>query len=74
LHCDAPVARKLEQEWAFGPLLHWGAHSQVGVTERWPVVWANRTCSNPSIQTKQQIVEFRKKHFATSYIGVLLVP
>ncbi len=66
LHRDPLVARKLEQfqDWKFGLFLHWGAYSQMGVIESWPVVWADRKWSNPSIQTKEEMIEFRKKYFA----------
>jgi alpha-L-fucosidase len=60
------LARRLEwfQDQRFGLFLHWGAYSQMGVIESWPLVWADRKWSNPRIQTREEMVGFRKKYFA----------
>ncbi|MBV6431063.1 MAG: hypothetical protein IANPNBLG_01185 [Bryobacteraceae bacterium] len=65
---DAKTRLKQRLEWfqdqRFGLFLHWGAYSQMGWFESWPLVWADRKWSNPSIQTREQMVEFRKTYFA----------
>jgi alpha-L-fucosidase len=52
------------QDQRFGLFLHWGAYSQMGCIESWPLVWADRKWSNPTIQTKEEMTEFRRKYFA----------
>lgn len=52
------------QDQKFGLFLHWGAYSQLGCIESWPLVWKDRSWGNPSIQTKQEMQAFRDKYFA----------
>lgn len=52
------------QDQKFGLFLHWGAYSQLGCIESWPLVWKDRSWSNPSIQTKEEMQAFRDKYFA----------
>jgi alpha-L-fucosidase len=63
---DEHLTRRLEwfQDLKFGLFLHWGAYSQLGCIESWPMVWEDRNWSNPAIHTKEEMVEFRKKYFA----------
>jgi alpha-L-fucosidase len=60
------LARRLEwfRDLRFGLFLHWGAYSQMGCIESWPLVWADRKWSNPGIQTREQMEDFRRKYFA----------
>lgn len=71
LLCSAAEGQtSLEQrlEWfqrlKFGLFLHWGAYSQKGCIESWPLVWADRRWSNPGIKTKEEMSEFRKEYWA----------
>lgn len=52
------------QDQKFGLFLHWGAYSQLGCIESWPLVWKDRSWGNPSIQTKEEMQAFRDKYFA----------
>lgn len=63
---EPELARRLEwfQDQKFGLFLHWGVYSQMGCIESWPLVWADRKWSNPGIQTKEEMAEFRRKYFA----------
>lgn len=63
---DERLARRLEwfADLRFGLFLHWGPYSQLGCIESWPLVWADRAWSNPSIKTFEEMLEFRKKYFA----------
>jgi alpha-L-fucosidase len=63
---DDRLSRRLEwfRDRRFGLFLHWGAYSQLGCIESWPLVWADRKWSNPEIQTREQMEEFRRKYFA----------
>src|ERR1044071_4640433 len=66
---DAPaetLARRLHwfQDQRFGLFLHWGAYSQMGCIESWPLVWADRKWSNPSIRTREEMIAFRERYFA----------
>jgi alpha-L-fucosidase len=65
-HPDPHVAQRLEwfQDQKFGLFLHWGAYSQLGCIESWPLVWADRNWSNPSIGTREEMAAFRQKYFA----------
>lgn len=60
------IARRLEwfRDQKFGFFMHWGAYSQLGCIESWPLVWADRSWSNPSIKTMEEMLAFRKKYFA----------
>ncbi|NUN03220.1 MAG: alpha-L-fucosidase, partial [Bryobacteraceae bacterium] len=66
LAADDRLQQRLEwfQDQKFGLMLHWGAYSQMGVIESWPLVWADRKWSNPKISTREEMVEFRKRYFA----------
>lgn len=55
------------QDLRFGLFLHWGAYSQLGCIESWPLVWADRKWSNPGMQTKEEMAAFRRKYFALPY-------
>src|SRR5512139_3588702 len=61
-----PAPGRIEwfQDQKFGLFLHWGAYSQMGCIESWPLVWADRSWSNPGIQTREQMVEFRQRYWA----------
>lgn len=63
---DQRLARRLEwfQDLRFGLFLHWGPYSQMGCIESWPLVWADRSWSNPSIKTFEEMLEFRERYFA----------
>ncbi|MFN0171178.1 MAG: alpha-L-fucosidase [Bryobacteraceae bacterium] len=65
-HPDPAVQKKLDrfQDQKFGLFLHWGAYSQMGCIESWPLVWADRKWSNPSIGTREEMAAFREKYFA----------
>lgn len=60
------LARRLEwfRDQKFGLFLHWGTYSQMGCIESWPLVWADRKWSNPTVQTREEMAEFRNKYFA----------
>ena len=64
-----PVASSLDErlEWfrdmKFGLFLHWGAYSQLGCIESWPLVWADRKWSNPGVSTRDEMTAFRKRYF-----------
>jgi alpha-L-fucosidase len=63
----APVlAKRLSwfQDLRFGLILHWGAYSQIGCIESWPLVWADRKWANPAISSREAMIEFRQKYFA----------
>ncbi len=66
LHPDPEVARQLErfQDRRFGLFLHWGPYSQLGCIESWPLVWADRKWSNPTIRTREEMIAFRERYFA----------
>ena len=52
------------QDLKFGFMMHFGAYSQWGCIESWPLSWEDRTWGNPSIKTYEQLVEFRKKYWS----------
>jgi len=52
------------QDQKFGLFLHWGAYSQLGCIESWPLVWKDRSWGNPTIQTKEEMQAFRDRYFA----------
>ena len=52
------------QDQKFGLFVHWGIYSQLGIIESWPLVWADRSWSNPAIKTKDEMAGFRQKYFA----------
>ena len=60
------LTRRLEwfRDQKFGFFMHWGAYSQMGVIESWPLSWADRSWGNPSIQTREQMQAFRDRYFA----------
>ncbi len=60
------LGRRLEwfRNQKFGFMMHWGVYSQLGCIESWPLVWADRNWSNPSITTEQEMVAFRAKYGA----------
>lgn len=69
---DEPAAHSQPQpgrmEWfqdqKFGLFMHWGIYSELGCIESWPLVWADRSWSNPQIQTLEEMLAFRQKYFA----------
>jgi len=63
---DAQLARRIEwfRDRKFGFFMHWGAYSQLGCIESWPLVWADRKWSNPSLRTFDEMLAFRKKYWA----------
>jgi lysophospholipase L1-like esterase len=63
---EARLKNRLEwfQDLKFGFMMHWGAYSQMGCIESWPLVWADRKWGNPSIQTREEMTDFRKRYFA----------
>ena len=65
---SGPERLKQRLEWfrdqKFGLFLHWGAYSQLGCIESWPLVWADRKWANPAVTTRDEMVAFRKKYFA----------
>lgn len=62
---DARRARRIEwfRDQKFGFFMHWGVYSQLGCIESWPLVWADRSWSNPSIKTFEEMLTFRKKYW-----------
>jgi alpha-L-fucosidase len=66
---EAPPSRRLRrrQEWfrdlKFGLFLHWGAYSQLGCIESWPLVWADRRWANPTVTTREELAAFRQRYF-----------
>ena len=65
-YADKQLKQRLEwfQDLRFGLFMHWGAYSQMGCIESWPLVWADRKWSNPGIQTKEEMTAFRQRYFA----------
>ncbi len=63
---EARLKSRLEwfQDLKFGFMMHWGAYSQMGCIESWPLVWADRKWGNPPIQTREQMTDFRRRYFA----------
>ena len=63
---DERLARRLEwfQDQKFGLFLHWGIYSQLGCIESWPLAFADRKWSNPSISSLGEMEAFRKKYWA----------
>ena len=69
---DQPAAHSQPQpgrmEWfqdqKFGLFMHWGIYSELGCIESWPLVWADRSWSNPQLQTLDEMLAFRQKYFA----------
>ncbi|MDD4869138.1 MAG: alpha-L-fucosidase [Kiritimatiellae bacterium] len=63
---DEHLAKRLEwfRDQKFGLFMHWGAYSQLGCIESWPLVFADKKWSNPSINTFEEMLEFRKKYWA----------
>ncbi len=60
------LAKRLEwfRDMKFGFFMHWGAYSQMGCIESWPLVWADRKWGNPGIRTREEMINFRKRYFA----------
>lgn len=52
------------QDLKFGLFMHWGMYCELGCIESWPLVWADRSWSNPQIKTLDDMLAFRKKYFA----------
>ena len=52
------LVRRLDwfQDQKFGFFMHWGAYSQLGCIESWPLVWADRKWSNPGINTREEML------------------
>ena len=69
---DQPAAHSQPQpgrmEWfqdqKFGLFMHWGIYSELGCIESWPLVWADRSWSNPQLKTLDEMLAFRQKYFA----------
>ena len=63
---SGPPPDRLEwfQDMRFGLFMHWGIYSELGCIESWPLVWADRSWSNPSIKTLDEMLAFRKRYFA----------
>jgi len=63
---DERLARRLEwfQDQKFGLFLHWGIYSQLGCIESWPLVFADRKWSNPTISSLGEMEAFREKYWA----------
>ncbi len=61
-----PDPKRLEwfRDLKFGLFLHWGPYAQKGCLESWPLVWKDRSWSNPSIQTREQMEAFRREYAA----------
>jgi alpha-L-fucosidase len=61
-----PLPGRMEwfQDLKFGLFLHWGIYSELGCIESWPLVWADRKWSNPSLQTLDEMLAFRQQYFA----------
>jgi len=66
---DARLQKRLEwfQDQRFGLFMHWGIYSNLGCIESWPMSWADREWSNPSVKTYEEMVEFRKKYRSQIY-------
>jgi alpha-L-fucosidase len=63
---DERLARRLDwfQDQKFGLFLHWGIYSQLGCIESWPLVFADRKWSNPTISSLEEMQVFQKKYWA----------
>jgi hypothetical protein len=44
--------------------MHWGIYSNLGCIESSPLVWADRSWANPSIQTFEELEQFRSKYWS----------
>jgi alpha-L-fucosidase len=60
----APGRMDWFQDQKFGLFLHWGIYSELGCIESWPLVWADRKWSNPSLQSLDEMLAFRQQYFA----------
>jgi alpha-L-fucosidase len=60
------VAKRLVwfQDQKFGLIIHWGPYSQIGCVESWQLSWADRKRANPEIETREQMIDFRKRYLA----------
>jgi alpha-L-fucosidase len=63
---DRPAPGRMEwfQDLKFGLFLHWGIYSELGCIESWPLVYADRSWSNPKIKTLDEMLAFRQKYWA----------
>lgn len=52
------------QQQKFGLFVHWGAYSQLGCIESWPLVFKDRAWSNPEVKTLEEMQAFHKKYWA----------
>jgi alpha-L-fucosidase len=60
----APGRMDWFQDLKFGLFLHWGVYSELGCIESWPLVYADRSWSNPEIKTLEEMLAFREKYWA----------
>jgi len=62
---DPRLARRLEwfQDQRFGLMMHWGVYSNLGCIESWPLVWADRSWSNPAIKTMEEMLAFQRNYW-----------
>lgn len=60
----APGRMEWFQDLKFGLFMHWGIYCELGCIESWPLVWADRQWSNPSLKTLDEMLVFRQKYFA----------
>ena len=59
-----PLRLEWFQDQKFGLFLHWGIYSQLGCIESWPLVFADRKWSNPTISSLAEMEVFRKKYWS----------
>jgi alpha-L-fucosidase len=61
-----PAAGRMDwfQDMKFGLFMHWGIYSELGCIESWPLVYADRQWSNPSIKSLDEMLAFRQKYFS----------
>jgi len=61
-----PTPERMEwfQDMKFGLFMHWGIYCELGCIESWPLVWADRSWSNPELQSLDEMLAFRKKYWA----------
>lgn len=52
------------QDLKFGFFVHWGPYAQKGCLESWPLVWKDRSWSNPGVETREQMEAFRREYAA----------
>jgi alpha-L-fucosidase len=60
----APGRMDWFQDLKFGLFMHWGIYSELGCIESWPLVWADRSWSNPKLKTLDEMLAFRQQYFS----------